>query len=99
LSESKQNKYAIKSYVLEIDGKQIREEMYPINTIIRALQFYEEKYNGIVGAIEGSKTVKEIVDEMIKSNDFNNHNKLDESKIRCGKGKNDLIDKNNYKVR
>ena len=91
MSESKQNKYVIKSYVLEIDGKQIGEEMYPINTIIRALQFYEEKYNGIVGSLEGSKTIKEIVEEMIRNDDFNNHNKLDESKIRCGKGRNDLI--------
>ena len=93
MSESKQ-KYAIKSYVLEIDGKQIGEEMYPINTIIKALQYYEEKYNGIVGAIEGSKTVKEIVGGMIKNDDFNNHSKLDESKIICGKGKN-VFDINN----
>jgi len=90
VSESKQ-KYAIKSYVLEIDGKQIGEKMYPINTIIKALESYEEKYNGIVGSLEGSKTIKEIVEEMIKSDEFNNHNKLDKSKIRCGKGKNDLI--------
>ena len=90
MSENKQ-KYAIKSYVLEIDGKQIGEEMYPINTIISALQSYEEKYYGIVGSLEGSKIVKEIVDEMIKNDNFNNHNKLDESKIRCGKGKNNLI--------
>jgi len=85
------NKYEVKSYNISINGKQFGEEMYPINTIIRALQSYEEKYNGIVGALKGSKTVKEIVDEMI-DNDFNNYIRVDKSKIRCGKGKNDLLD-------
>jgi len=91
LNENEQNKYGIKSYIIEINGKQL-EEMYPINTIIKALQSYEEKYSGIVGALNGSKTVKEIVDEMINSNyEFNNHIKIDKNNIRCGKGKNDLL--------
>lgn len=60
------SKYKIKSYTLSINGEQIGREMFPISTIIDALRKYEQKYNGIVSSLDGCKTVKEIVDEMIK---------------------------------
>ena len=60
------SKYAIKSYTLELNGEKIGETMYPIDTIIRALNLYEEKYSGMVNSLSGKKTVQEIVEEMIK---------------------------------
>ena len=60
------SKYAIKSYTLELNGEKIGEVMYPIDTIIRALKLYEEKYSGMVSSLSGKKTVQEIVDGMIR---------------------------------
>jgi len=59
-------KFAIKSYTLKIDGKEFGGKMYMIDAIIRALKLYEERYDGIVCSLSGSKTVAEIVDEMSK---------------------------------
>lgn len=61
------SKYGIKSYILEINGEEIGNKMYPISTIIKALQEYETEYGRVVGALSGKKTVEEIVEEMIES--------------------------------
>ena len=60
-------KYGIKSYSLFINDKEFGGKMYPIDTIIRALQHYEEEYFGLVGSLNGKTTVEEIVEKMIKS--------------------------------
>ena len=61
------DKFAIKSYILSINGGKPGEKMYPIDIIIRALKLYEEKYHGIVSALKGKTIIEEIVEEMIKS--------------------------------
>lgn len=60
------NKYGIKSYTINLKGQELSEIMYPIDTIIKALNLYEEKYSGIVSSLNGKKTVQEIVEEMIE---------------------------------
>ena len=60
-------KYAVKSYSLSLDGREVGGTMYPIDTIIKALQRYEKEYHGLVGSLSGKKTVGEIVEQMIKS--------------------------------
>jgi len=60
-------KFAIKSYILTIDGKGFGGKMYPISTIIRALELYDDKYHGIVSSLNGKTTIEELVEEMIKS--------------------------------
>lgn len=60
------SEYGIKSYTVNIKGQKASNVMYPIDTIIRALNLYEEKYSGIVSSLSGKKTVQEIVEEMIK---------------------------------
>ena len=59
-------KYGIKSYSLSINNEPFGSTMYPIDTIIRALQKYEKEYNGLVGSLSGETTVRKIVEEMIK---------------------------------
>ena len=59
------SKYGIKSYTVNLKGQEPSEVMYPIDTIIKALNLYEEKYSGIVSSLHGKKTVQEIVEEMI----------------------------------
>jgi len=59
-------KYGIKSYVLSINDEEFGGTMYPIDTIIRALQKYEKEYFGVVGSLSGETTVRKIVEEMIK---------------------------------
>jgi len=59
-------KYGIKSYSLSIGGEEFGGIMYPIDTIIRALQKYEKEYDGLVGSLSGETTVKKIVEEMIR---------------------------------
>lgn len=60
------NKHGIKSYTINLKGQKPSEAMYPIDTITRALNLYEEKYSGIISSLSGKKTVQEIVEEMIK---------------------------------
>jgi len=61
--EKTTQKFEIKSYTLIIDEKKIGYKMYPIDIIIKALKNYYIKYNGIVGALSGKKTVEDIVEE------------------------------------
>lgn len=58
------SEYGIKSYTVNIKGQ--KNVMYPIDTIIRVLNLYKEKYSGIVSSLSGKKTVQEIVEEMIE---------------------------------
>ena len=60
------SEYGIKSYTVNIKGQKASNVMYPIDTIIRALNLYEEKYSGIVSSLSGKKTIQEIIDEMIE---------------------------------
>ena len=59
-------KYGIKSYSLSINDEPFGGIMYPIDTIIRALQKYEKEYNGLVGSLSSETTVGKIVEEMIR---------------------------------
>ena len=60
-----EDKYAIKSYSLSLDGREFGGTMYPIDTLIRALQRYEKVYFGLVGSLSGKTTIAEIVEQMI----------------------------------